>query len=82
VRGGETTWLLDWTEVPCFVARPGEPFRLRATCRGPDLGLAVNDVVLATATDPQPTMGDVALMAGVGEPGELVVLFDDLEAFP
>jgi len=82
VSGGVTTWLLDWTEAPGFVVRPGEPFRLRATCRGPDLGLAVNDVVLATATDPQPTVGDVALMAGVGEPGELVVLFDDLEAFP
>jgi hypothetical protein len=55
---------------------------MNATCRGADLGLAVNGTVLAQATDPQPISGDVALMAGLGEAGELVVLFDDLEVFP
>jgi len=82
VRGRVTTWLLDWTEAPGFVVRPGEPFRMTASCRGTELELAVNEIVLAQVTDPQPSAGDVALMAGLGEAGELVVLFDDLEVFP
>jgi len=82
VRGGVTTWLMDWTEAPGLEAGPGVTFRMRGTCRGADLALAVNDIVLAQVTDPQPSAGDVALMAGLGEPGELVVLFDDLEVFP
>jgi hypothetical protein len=82
VRGGVTTWLLDWAEAPGLEVRPGALLRMNATCRGADLGLAVNGTVLAQATDPQPISGDVALMAGLGEAGELVVLFDDLEVFP
>jgi len=82
VRGGVTTWLLDWTEAPGLEVRPGAFLRMNATCRGADLGLAVNSTVLAQVTDPQPISGDVALMAGLGEAGELVVLFDDLEVGP
>ena len=85
VRGGVTSWLLDWTEATGLVVRRGEPFRMRATCRGSELELAINGISLAQVTDPQPTAGDVALVAGLGEPGEpgeLVVLFDDLEVFP
>jgi hypothetical protein len=82
VRGGVTTWLLDWTEAPGLEVRPGELFHLRATCRESQLELAVNDIPLTQATDPQPTSGDLALMAGLGESGELVVLFDDLEVGP
>jgi serine/threonine-protein kinase len=82
VRGGVTSWLLDWAEAPGLDLSPGEPFRMSASCRGPDLGLAVNGIPLAQVTDPQPSPGDVALMAGLGESGELVVLFDDLEVFP
>jgi hypothetical protein len=82
VIGDATTWLLDWTAAPGLDVRAGEPFRMTATCRGADLGLAVNGIPLAQATDPQPSLGDVALMAGLGESGELVVLFDGLEVFP
>jgi hypothetical protein len=82
VIGDATTWLLDWTAAPGLDVRAGEPFRMTATCRGAELGLAVNGIPLAQATDPQPSLGDVALMAGLGESGELVVLFDDLEVFP
>ena len=82
VRGDATTWLLDWTTDTEFEVRPGEKLRMRATCRGAELGLAVNGIVLAKVTDPQPSSGDVALMAGLGEPGELVVLFEDLQVGP
>ncbi len=82
VRGGVPTWLLDWAEAPEFEVRSGEPFRMTATCRGVELGLAVDGIVLAQVTDPQPSSGDVALMAGLGEAGELVVLFDGLAVFP
>jgi hypothetical protein len=82
VREGVTSWLLDWTTDKEFEVRPSEPFRMTVTCRGPELGLAVNGIPLAQVTDPQPSPGDVALMAGLGEPGELVVLFDNLEVGP
>ena len=81
-REGVTTWLLDWTEAQGLEVRPGQPFHMRATCRDADLALAVNGTPLAQVTDPQPSSGDVALMAGLGERGELVVLFDDLEVGP
>jgi hypothetical protein len=55
---------------------------MSASCRGAELGLELEGVVVAQATDPQPISGDVALMAGLGESGELVVLFDDLEVRP
>jgi hypothetical protein len=75
---GELSWLLEWTSGADLKLRPDVPLLLRATCQGEELRLEVDGTTLARVTDPRPASGDIALMAGLGEPGELVMLFDDV----
>jgi serine/threonine-protein kinase len=82
VRGGETSMLGQWTAAPGLDFRLGEPYELTARCEGTSLNLEVNGFLVVQALDPQPVPGDVGLMAGLGEPGELLAAFDDLAVGP
>lgn len=78
VSGGQTSYLQDWAPVAGLQLQPGALLQLRAECHGPDLRLGAGESLLAQATDPHPIAGDIVLMAGLGEAGEWVVVFDDL----
>jgi serine/threonine protein kinase len=78
VSGGELSWLLEWISEADLNVQPDVPLQLRATCQGEVLRFEVDGITRALVNDPRPDSGDIALMAGLGEPGELVVLFDDL----
>jgi hypothetical protein len=77
-RDGETDRMRDWSPATAAAITIGEPQQIHVTCLGSSLTFEVNGVVLAQVTDPLPVGGDVALMAGLREPGELVVRFDDI----
>ncbi len=76
LRDGETYVLKDWS--PEFSGFSDAPIAIRATCRGEELILEAAGRIVAEAIDAFPNTGDVALMAGLGAPGELKVLFDNL----
>jgi len=78
VENGVLSFLQEWTPVFGLQLHPDAPLQLRAECRAGDLRLEADGRLLAQALDPQPVAGDVVLMAGLAEPGELVVLFDGL----
>ena len=78
VENGATSYLQEWTPVSGLQLQPGAPLQLRAQCRAGDLRLEADGDLLAQAVDPQPAAGDIVLMAGLAEPGELVVLFDEV----
>jgi hypothetical protein len=71
--------LLDWT--PPRQLNAGD-LDLIGVCRGAHLELQVNDTKWGEAEDPAPARGDVALLAGVLDPGSAVVFFDDLLVTP
>ena len=77
-RDGETRRLRDWSPATDAAITSGEPQQIHVTCVGSSLAFEVNGVLLAEVTDPLPVGGDVALMAGLREPGKLVVRFDDI----
>lgn len=52
--------------------------RIRASCVGNELSLAVNGLPLFTTTDPTFVSGDVGLGVSTLEPGTAVVQFDDI----
>jgi hypothetical protein len=75
---GEIEWLAPWAEVEgALLGRNGE-LNLSVTCAGDALRLEAGGQILAEAADPAPAPGDVALLARLREPGEMVVAFDDL----
>ena len=78
VENGVTSFLQEWTPVSGLQPQPDAPLQLRAECRAGDLRLEADGRLLAQARDPRPAAGDIVLMAGLAESGELVVLFDDL----
>jgi hypothetical protein len=61
------------------VTGTGVEHRLRASCVGDQLSLQVNGVEIGQAVDPSPISGDVAVMAGLREEGELIVVFDEMK---
>jgi hypothetical protein len=77
--GGVDMRWLDWTALPPSGDEPGAVRALRLTCAGSDVRFAVDGVEVAAASDPSPTAGSLALMAGLLEPGPLVVAFDQFE---
>ncbi len=77
-RDGATTRFVDWTPAPALTAGTGAIHRVRAICAGPTLSLEADGSILGEAADPNPVSGDIALMAGLREEGELVVTFDDV----
>jgi len=76
--GVDMRWL-DWTAIPQSVEDAGAARALRLTCAGPDVRFAVDGVEVAAASDPLPTAGSLALMAGLLETGNLTIAFDQLE---
>jgi hypothetical protein len=78
VRGGETSMLQDWAFAPSVDMVPGQLLQLRATCTEDELRLEAGGRTVVSMAEPATTSGDVALMAGLGEPGQLKVLFEDL----
>jgi hypothetical protein len=76
--GVEDRWL-GWAAIPGWNANDETPHRLQLTCDGPDVRFAVDGVEVAAASDPSPTPGSLALMAGLLEPGQLLVTFDQIE---
>ena len=75
--GVEERWV-DWTAVPGLEPAPDAPRLFQLTCRGSAIVFVVDGMAAAEATDPAPSAGGIALMAGLLEPGRLVVEFDDL----
>lgn len=78
VRAGETSMLQDWAFAPSVDVIPGQLIHLRAICMEDELRLEVGGRTVVSVTESATISGDVALMAGLGEPGELKVLFDTL----
>jgi hypothetical protein len=78
VSGGETRLLQDWTPIGGVQLQSGSMVSLRAECRGSTLSLQADGNLLVQADDPRPISGDVVLMSGLAEAGELVVVFDDV----
>lgn len=79
MRQGVESRLLDWR--PPRPLGPGD-LDLIGVCRGNRLELHVNGTVWEEAEDPAPAAGDVALLAGVLDPGSAVVFFDELFVTP
>ncbi len=75
---GEVEWLAPWAEVDSALLGRGGQLTLTATCAGDSLRLEAGGQLLAEAADPAPTPGDIALLARLLEPGEMIVAFDDL----
>ncbi|HEX9675171.1 MAG TPA: serine/threonine-protein kinase [Anaerolineales bacterium] len=78
VENGATNYLQEWTPVSGLQLQPGAALQLRAECRAGDLRLEADGRLLVQALDPQPAAGDIVLMAGLAESGELVVVFDEV----
>jgi hypothetical protein len=78
--GGVDMRWLDWTALPPSGEDPKAVRALRLTCAGSDVRFAVDGVEVATASDPAPTAGSLALIAGPLEPGPFLVAFDQFEA--
>jgi hypothetical protein len=78
VRGGETSMLQDWAFAPSVDVIPGQSIQLRAICTEDELRLEAGGRTVVSVAEPATVAGDVALMAGLGEPGQLKVLFEDL----
>ncbi len=79
-RNGDVQRLVDWTPSPVINQGVGAINQLEATCAGTSLRLRVNGVLVGEAEDPQPISGDVGLLAGLRDDGELVVTFEGVEA--
>lgn len=76
-RGVEGRWL-EWAAVPGVQAAGAGWRDLQLTCSGPAVRFAVDGTIVAEASDPSPSPGRIALMAGLLEPGKLVAAFDNL----
>jgi len=70
--------LLDWTAAASLAASAGAVRHVEATCSVSSLSLTVDGQLLSSIQDPNPVAGDVALMAGLREPGSAEVVFSHL----
>jgi serine/threonine-protein kinase len=68
----------DWTAVPQVEASAADRRTLELSCAGSEIRFAVDGIEVAAATDPLPTAGSLALMAGLLAPGEMAAGFDNL----
>ena len=75
--GVEDRWV-EWTPVAGAQDPEANPHSLQLTCQGSAITFTVDGKDVAEAVDPSPAPGTFALMAGLLEPGKLVVAFDDL----
>lgn len=77
---GETQNLVEW-QSSSDIPQDGGVVTIEALCSGSELALAVNGVVLARVSDNSFNSGDVGLVAGTWEKGDLVVGFDNLKVY-
>lgn len=74
-EAGEFSDLVEWSfssDIPIQ-----EPVSVTAACIGDRLSLAISDVLLAAVSDDTHAHGDVGLIAGTWEEGDLVIGFDN-----
>jgi hypothetical protein len=75
---GERQLLSDEHMLPSNAILPGrEPNRIQANCIGPQLELYVNGQFVTAVEDETWSTGDVGLIAGSYETGEIAILFDN-----
>jgi len=77
-RDGVSARLVEWTPTSSLSSGVDATHNLRLTCSGDHLQFEVDGALLGEATDPSPAVGDIALMAGLRGPGELIVSYDNL----
>lgn len=82
MSGGEVERWVDWTPVAGNAGDPPATRTLELTCVSDDIRFAIDGVEIAAAKDPAPAAGTVALLAGLLEPGQAVVAFDDMVVAP
>ncbi len=70
--------LLDWTAAASLSASAGAVQHVEATCSDSKLSLTVDGQLLGSVLDPNPVAGDIALMAGLREPGSAEIVFSHL----
>lgn len=73
IRSGQVTRLAGWSPGP-VIEGPGS---MEADCSGENLTLIWNGEQIIQATDPDPRDGDVGILVGLRESGELVVQVDN-----
>jgi S1-C subfamily serine protease len=74
-EAGEFSDLVPWSfssDIPVQA-----PVSLVAACVGDQLSLAIDDVLLASVSDDTHAHGDIGLIAGTWEQGDLVIGFDN-----
>lgn len=77
-QDGTTTRFVDWTPSPALAPGDGVTHSVRAICSGPVLRLEADGSILGEVKDPRPITGDIALMVGLREEGQLTVVFDNV----
>lgn len=77
--GGVVERWVDWIPVAGLSGDSSTTRTLRLTCLGSEIRFVVDGIEVATAEDPSPAAGSVALLAGLLEPGQALVAFDDLD---
>ncbi len=78
--GDEWSALVPWTPAPAIWNLL--PNRITVLCRGDELSLRVNGVLLHRVRDSDFTEGDVGIFAGTRSDGGVRILFDDLQVIP
>lgn len=76
--GGMVERWVDWTSVAGLPGDASKTHTLQLTCASGEIRFTVDGTEVATAEDPSPAAGNVALLGGLLEPGRAVIAFDDL----
>ena len=76
--GGVVERLEDWTPAPLRASGAQADRDLQLSCRSSEIRFSVDGVEVASAEDPSPAAGTLALLGGLLEPGQATIAFDDL----
>jgi len=76
--GGVVDRLEDWTPAPLRASGAQADRDLQLSCRSIEIRFSVDGVEVASAEDPSPAAGRLALLGGLLEPGQATVIFDNL----
>jgi serine/threonine protein kinase len=76
--GGVVERWIDWKPIAGVTGGSQASHTLQLTCQGAQVRLAVDGQEVAAADDPAPAPGTLALLAGLLEPGQATVAFDNL----
>jgi hypothetical protein len=75
---GEVERWVDWTPLADGSLDLSATHSLQLTCQSDGIRFTVDGVEAATAQDPSPSTGTIALLAGLLEEGQATVAFDDM----